>query len=176
MNRKIRAPLALTAAIAAVLALPASAQHHAAMGHAASTKAAPVYDVSELDPSVSACQDFNAYANGKWVAANPIPADRTRWGAFDQLSEKSLDAQHALVVSADKAADKAPAGSVRQKIGWLYRSGMDEAAIERAGYDPVKPELAAIAALQDTKDIVAWLGKAFADGRGARVPIGAQAD
>jgi putative endopeptidase len=176
MNRKIRAPLALTAAIAAVLALPASAQHHATMGHAASAKAAPVYDVSELDPSVSACQDFNAYANGKWVAANPIPADRTRWGAFDQLSEKSLDAQHALVVSADKAADKAPAGSVRQKIGWLYRSGMDEAAIERAGYDPVKPELAAIAALQDTKDIVAWLGKAFADGRGAGFRFGAEAD
>ena len=179
MDRRTFAPLALTAAIAAVLALPASAQQHAG-GHAgmkhAAGKAAPVFDVSELDPSISACQDFNAYANGKWVAANPIPADRTRWGAFDQLAEKSLDAQHALVEAADKGADKARAGSVQQKIGWLYRSGMDGAAIERAGFDPIKPELAKIAALQDSGDIVAWLGHAFAQGDGQVFRFGAGSD
>jgi putative endopeptidase len=182
MNRKTSAPLALTAAIAAILALPASAQQaaakhagHAAMNHAAA-KAATVFDVSELDPSVSACQDFNAYANGKWVAANPIPADRTRWGAFDELGEKSLDAQHALVEAADKGAAKARAGSVQRKIGWLYRSGMDSAAIERAGYDPIKPELAKIAALKDTQDIVAWLGHAFANGDGQGFRFGSGSD
>ena len=177
MKRKSFAPLALTAAIAAALSLPASAQQ-ASMQHATADagKTTPVYDVTELDPAISACQDFDAYANSKWVAANPIPADKTRWGAFDALAEKSLDAQHALVVAADQGADAAPAGSVQQKIGWLYRSGMDEAAIERAGYDPIKPELARIAALEDSADIVAWLGEAFADGRGAGFRFGGDAD
>jgi putative endopeptidase len=131
-----------------------------------STGPAPVYDVGELDPAISACQDFNAYANGKWVGANPIPADRTRWGAFDQLREQSLEVQHRIVDAADAGADKAAAGSIGQKIGWLYRSGMDEAAIDRAGFDPIKPDLAAIAKLDGTADIVAWLGQAHARGEG----------
>jgi putative endopeptidase len=157
-------PLALATALSACLAAPAFAQH------------APVYDRADLDPTVSACQDFNAYANGKWVAANPIPADRTRWGAFDALGEQSLDAQHALAEQADKAADGAASGSVDQKIGWLYRSGMDEAAVDKAGFDPIKPDLAAIAKLDGTPAIVAWLGRAFADGDGQGFRFGAGAD
>src|SRR3546814_5383775 len=121
-------------------------------------------DVCSSD--LSACKDFNAYANGKWIAANPIPADRVRWGAFDQLREQSLHAQRGIVEAADTGADQAAAGSIEQKIGWLYRSGMDEAAIDKAGFDPLKPDLAAIAELDDTADIVAWLGGAFAKGEG----------
>ena len=138
--------------------------------------AAPVYDVSELDPDVSACTDFDAYANGKWVAANPIPADKTRWGAFDELREKSLVAQHELVEAANKGADAAPAGSIEQKIGWLYRSGMDDAAIEKAGWSPIKPDLEAIANLKDGKDIATWLGKSFAQGNGVGFRFGPGAD
>ena len=136
----------------------------------------PVFDVSELDPSVSACTDLNAFVNRRWVAANPIPADRTRWGAFDALSEKSLDEQHELAEQADSGADAEAAGSIRQKIGWLYRSGMDSAAVERAGYDPIKPDLAAIAALQTPADVVAWLDSSFADGQGQVFRFGARAD
>ena len=136
----------------------------------------PVFDVSQLDTTISPCTDLNAFVNTKWVAANPIPADRTRWGAFDELSEKSLDEQHELVERADSGADAAPAGSIRRKIGWLYRSGMDSAAVERAGDDPIKPELAAIDALQTPADVVAWLDKSFADGQGEIFRFGARAD
>ena len=138
--------------------------------------AAPVFDVNDLDKTVSPCTDFNAYANGKWIAANPIPADKTRWGAFDELREKSLAAQHTIVERADKGADAAPAGSIEQKIGWLYRSGMDEAAIDRAGYGPIKPDLAAINRLKDQREIVAWLGSAFARGDGIGFRFGPSAD
>src|SRR3546814_3227601 len=139
-------------------------------------RSTPVYDVGELDPSISACKDFNAYANGKWIAANPIPADRVRWGAFDQLREQSLHAQRGIVEAADTGADQAAAGSIEQKIGWLYRSGMDEAAIDKAGFDPIKPDLAAIAELDDTADIVAWPGDAFAKGEGQGFRFGSGSD
>jgi len=142
----------------------------------AAEAARPVYDVHELDPAISACQDFNAYANGKWIAANPIPADRTRWGAFDQLREQSLAAQHKLVDAADAGADKTAKGSIEQKIGWLYRSGMDEAAIDKAGFDPIKPDLAAIDKLDSSAAIVAWLGDAFAKGEGQGFRFGSGTD
>src|SRR3546814_10105459 len=124
MSASVFKPLSLATAL--VLAAAPQASLQAAQPAAAST---PVYDVGELDPSISACKDFNAYANGKWIAANPIPADRVRWGAFDQLREQSLQAQRGIVETADTGADQAAAGSIEQKIGWLYRSGMDEAAI-----------------------------------------------
>ncbi|KAF1718325.1 peptidase [Pseudoxanthomonas yeongjuensis] len=156
-------------AIALALAL---AQSQASAAEAAR----PVYDVHELDPAISACRDFNGYANGRWIAANPIPADKTRWGAFDQLREQSLDAQHKLVDAANANADKATSGSIEQKIGWLYRSGMDEATIDKAGFDPIKPDLATIARINDTAGIVAWLGDAFAKGEGQGFRFGSGTD
>jgi len=148
----------------------------ASLAFATTAAAAPVFDVTELDSTVSACTDFNAHANGKWIAANPIPPDRTRWGAFDELREKSLMAQHRLVEAAERGADQAADGSIERKIGWLYRSGMDEKAIDKAGWKPVKPDLAAIGKLRDTRDIVAWLGKAFAEGNGKGFRFGPGAD
>ena len=162
--------------------MPASKPHALAIALAATfavgaaQAANPVFDVKQLDPSVSACQDFNAYANGKWIAANPIPADRTRWGAFDELREQSLDAQHKIVDAANANADKAQAGSIERKIGWFYRSGMDEAAIDKAGFDPIKSDLAAISKLGGTADIVAWLGNAYANGEGQGFRFGSGTD
>jgi putative endopeptidase len=157
-------PFALAAALAACIAGPALAQQP------------PVFDIGDLDTAVSACQDFNAYANGKWVRANPIPADRVRWGAFDALSEQSLEAQHKLAEAAARDADGATAGSVAQKVGWLYRSGMDEAAIDKAGFSPIKDALAKIAQLTDSAQIVTWLGQAFADGEGQGFGFGSGTD
>jgi len=131
---------------------------------------------SELDTSISACADLNGFVNAKWTAANPIPADRTRWGSFDQLAEKSLDAQHEIVEAAAKNADSAKAGSNEQKIGWMYRSGMDEAAVDKAGFDPIKPDLEKIAALKSTDDLVAYLRRTFSEGRGGVFRFGSRAD
>jgi len=130
----------------------------------------------DVDTSVSPCADFNAYVNSRWVAANPLPSDKTRWGAFDKLAEESLNAQRSLTENADKGADKAKAGSIEQKIGWFYRAAMDEAAIERAGFEPIKPELAAIAALKKPEDVVAWLRQNHASGNGIGFYFGAGAD
>ncbi|MBX3689046.1 M13-type metalloendopeptidase [Dokdonella sp.] len=138
--------------------------------------AAPVFDIADLDKNVSACADFNAYANGKWIAANPIPPDRTRWGAFDALREHSLAAQHAIVEQAAKDADQATAGSIEQKIGWLYRSGMNEAAIDKAGLKPIQGDLDAIARLKTSADLTRWLGQAFARGDGVGFRFGPGAD
>src|SRR5512146_2222382 len=84
---------------------------------AGSAFAASSFDVGEIDKSINACSDFDGFVNAKWVASNPIPADRTRWGAFDQLREHSLEMQHEIAEKAAKGAEGAKAGSVEQKIG-----------------------------------------------------------
>jgi len=138
--------------------------------------AGPVFDVTELDTTVNACTDFNSFVNAKWVATNPIPSDRSRWGAFDALSEKSLDNQHAIATEAADNADQAEAGSIEQKIGYLFRAAMDSAAINAAGYDPIKPKLASIAALKTSSDVVAWLSDSFAEGDQQLFSFGSNAD
>ncbi|CCD30216.1 Metallopeptidase [Candidatus Glomeribacter gigasporarum BEG34] len=117
---------------------------------------------SEIDPDRRiACTDLNQYVNAKWLSNNPIPADKTQWGPFEILKEKSLNDQRAIAEAAAKNIGSAKASSPEQLVGLFYAAGMDEAAIERAGFDPVKPELDAIAALRDTSSIVRYLTDTF---------------
>ena len=191
MTKQYLKPLALALAVSTALALSACGKQEPATDApadsastapaAAGTTAAAdlgksIFDVSELDPAINACQDFNGFVNAKWVAANPIPADRTRWGAFDQLNEASLATQHDIVEKAAKGADTAQAGSIEQKIGLLFQSGMDEAAIEKAGFDPIKPKLDAIAGLKNGGDVADYITKSYTQGDGQVFSFGASAD
>ncbi|KFA17921.1 peptidase, partial [Xanthomonas vasicola pv. musacearum NCPPB 4392] len=92
----------------------------------------PAFDISELDAATGACQNLDDFVNGPWKKANPIPADRTSWGVSDVLVENSLTTQRQIAEDAAKQPDK-QANSVAHKVGVLYASGMDEAAIEAAG-------------------------------------------
>lgn len=161
----MRKPLNLALAICAALSTGAVAASQA-----------PSFDIKDLDSKISPCTDFNGFVNARWVAANPIPADRTRWGAFDQLREKSLQTQRVIVEKAAREASKAEAGSIEQKIGWFYRSGMAEGAIEKAGVTPVKGELAKIDALKSPADIAAYITDSFAQGHAPLFYMGAGAD
>jgi putative endopeptidase len=147
-----------------------------ACSQSGTTSNAPVFDVSQLDTAVSPCTNLNQFVNAKWIKDNPIPSDRSRWGTFDELAEKSLDQQHQIVEQAAQNADQADSGSIQQKIGWLYRSGMDTAAINQAGYDPIKPMLAEIDGLNTSADLVTWLDGQFANGRGQVFRFGARPD
>jgi putative endopeptidase len=135
-----------------------------------------IFDVAELGQADEACQDFNGFVNAKWIAANPIPNDQTSWGAFNILNESSLNTQHDIVEHAGKNADSAKSGSIEQKIGWLYRSGMDEATIEKNGFDPLKPKLDAINGLKSSADVVAFISKRYAEGDAQIFQLGSGAD
>ena len=64
--------------------------------------------LADLDSSKNACADFGGYVNGKWLAANAIPSDRTSWGAFEMLDERSTAVQRQLAEQA--AADETATG------------------------------------------------------------------
>ena len=138
---------------------------------------APVHGLNptDMDPSVSACTDFNEYANGGWLKANPIPPDQSYWGSFTILDETNRANLHKVLEKA--AADtSAPAGSDQKKVGDFWASCMDEAAIESAGLTPLKPELARIDKIGSLADLQAEIGRLQSYGVGAGFRFAAEQD
>src|SRR5580658_2944347 len=113
-------------------------------------------DVAGMDKSVTAGDDFNAYANGGWMKATPIPADKASYGIFSVLADETRKRLLALIQESAKAGSAA--GDDARKIGDYYSSFMDEAAIESKGLAPLKPELDGIAAIKDRKDLARVFG------------------
>ena len=109
------------------------------------------FDLRNLDKSVAACTDFYQYADGGWMAKNPIPAAYPNWGTFNQLQERNRDILHQILEDAKDA--KAPQGSNDQKIGDFYGSCMDEKGIEDAGMTPLQPEIERIEKIDSLKDL-----------------------
>ncbi len=107
-------------------------------------------DPANMDLSVKPGDDFYEYANGYWLKNNPVPASKTRWGSFDVLRQGSLDK---LKMLTEDAAANTSKNSIYQRVGDLYASAMDSAAIEKLGASPIIPELKRIDAL-NTKDEV----------------------
>jgi putative endopeptidase len=88
--------------------------------------------------AATACSDFDTYVNGRWVANTDIPADRARIGSFDTLrtaNDKLLES--ALVELAAKPELQTSPGL--KLLAAYYRSGMDEAAIEKRGLAAMAP-------------------------------------
>src|SRR4029077_7986904 len=83
------------------------------------------YDLASLDKNASACTDFYQYANGGWLAANPIPPAYPSWGVANILDEKNKDVLHDILEAAAKNTS-APKGSSEQKVGDYYATCMDE--------------------------------------------------
>jgi putative endopeptidase len=131
------------------------------------------FQLSDLDTSKDACSDFTGYVNGKWLAANKIPGDRTSWGAFEMLDERSTAVQKQL---AQRAAAMPNAIGVDKIIGDLYATGIDEARINAQGLEPLKGQLDAISKLANKDQIADYLRSRAAKGQNSLFAFGAQAD
>jgi len=123
------------------------------------------FNVSELDKSADPCVDFYQYACGGWMRANPLPADQSIWGRFEELDERNQLILRDILQEASKK--NSPPGSNDQKIGDYYGSCMDEKSIEEKGASPLKPYLDSIAAIKSKKDLPNFL--ADWHGRGANL-------
>jgi putative endopeptidase len=112
--------------------------------------------IQNLDPSVRPGDDFYHYANGGFIARTKLPADRASIGVFSVLSDRSSRNIQSIIEDAAKA--NAPADSNEGKIAALYRSYMDETAIEANGRTSLKPHLADIAAISSAHELARALG------------------
>jgi predicted metalloendopeptidase len=135
-------------------------------------------DVQYVDDSVRVQDDFYQHVNGKWLAGTEIPADKPAYGTgamvFDRIQE------HLRQLIDDAAAGKSNMESVdTKKIGDLYSSFMDEAALESLDIKPMDAMFAKIDAVKDAKglpSLIAMLNRdsavVTAYGLASNAPIG----
>ncbi|HVT03225.1 MAG TPA: M13 family metallopeptidase N-terminal domain-containing protein, partial [Thermoanaerobaculia bacterium] len=110
------------------------------------------FDVTGVDRSANACDDFYRFAVGNWRQAHPLPAQFSRFGRFEEVAEHNRETLR-QILEADSANTTAPAGSDERKIGDFYTACMNEEAIEMQGLNPIKPELDRIDAIKTRKDL-----------------------
>src|SRR4051812_30858777 len=110
-------------------------------------------DLAGMDKSVNPGDDFFGYANGGWMKATQIPADRTSFGAFDVIFDEVSKRTADLIKSAADSANP------EQKMaGDYYSAYLDEAAIEKRGLDPIKADLAEVNTIKTRAELSRVLG------------------
>jgi putative endopeptidase len=112
--------------------------------------------IPNMDPAVRPGDNFYLYANGTYVSQTKLPPDRAALGVFNTLVDLSFKQVASIIDDATKA--NAPAGSDERKIADLYKSYMDEAAIETHGLATLKPHLTQIAAIHTPHELARAFG------------------
>ncbi len=131
------------------------------------------FDLSAIDKTVDPCTDFYQYSCGNWKKNNPIPADQVRWGRFNELADRN----NYLLYGELKAASDAPKSPLQKQYGDYFAACMNSGLADSLGAKPIEPELRAIDALADKKQLAALdvdLTKRF--GSGAIFYLGVQQD
>ncbi len=116
-------------------------------------------DLSTIDASVRPQDDLYQHVNGGWLNSTVIPDDRPLEGTFTALRDASELAVKEIIEQA--AARGAEATGIERKIGDLYNSFMDEAAVEAKGLDPLRARLAEVFATTSVPELVALAGRLF---------------
>ncbi|WP_339936224.1 M13 family metallopeptidase [Undibacterium luofuense] len=165
-------PLLLSTLSAALLTLWAPALQAQTTTSASQTIATTVSGVvrDQMDATVRPQDDFYRHAQGGWLKATEIPADRSDWGGFIQARELVQQQLKAIVEKAATDASSAK-GSNAQKIGDLYNSFMNTGKLAELGLQPLQADLKAIAGLKDKKQLAALF--AHMQQAGVRTPFAA---
>lgn len=115
--------------------------------------------LSNIDSSVRPQDDLYQHVNGTWLKSTEIPDDRPLEGTFTALRDASE--QDVREIIEDAAGRGAEASGIERKIGELYSSFMDEAAVEAKGMDPIRERLAEVSATTSIAELVALAGRLF---------------
>ena len=104
-------------------------------------------DPSNMDTTVACGEDFYEYACGGWIKKNPLKPEYARYGSFDVLAENNQKQMRELIDELEKAENEP--GSVAQKVGDLYKMGLDSVRLNKESVSPISEALKNIASLDD---------------------------
>src|SRR4051812_22291692 len=138
----------------------------AAIVPAAATAQAPVLalgvDTMNFDKSVRPQDDFFKYANGGWLKKTQVPSDASRWGAFNELDQRSKASLHSILE--ELTHSKAAVGGERRKVAGVYAAFMDSSAVESLGLAPIQGEIDAIPAIRNNSQLPAAFAREARNG------------
>jgi predicted metalloendopeptidase len=102
--------------------------------------------LAAMDRTADPCQDFYRYACGGWLDSTQLPSDQNRWSrSFSEITERNRDRSRGIL----EELQKNPGDADGRRLADFYGACMDEAAVEKAGLDPLKPFLRAIDGLEE---------------------------
>lgn len=133
-------------------------------GSGAAEDPAPRFSVDYIDRAIAPASDFYRFAAGRWLDTNPVPDDKVRWSAFDQLVERNFRLLHGILEETSRATG-AGAGSIPQQVGDYYASAMDTARIEALGLHPVRTVLDALGRVDSREAVILALSGLHLEGR-----------
>ena len=145
--------------LGAAVGTSAQAQAPAQAGAPAGPHYSPSgFDLSAIDRSTKAGNDFFQYANGSYLARSIIPADRPTVSRRFEMTDRMEGQLHELFQDVARGVAIEPTDN-RGKAGAFYTAFMDEAGIEQLGATAIAPELTAIRAAPSRSELAALMGQ-----------------
>ncbi len=151
-----RAALAMAAMLACAALAPTQAQTLTGNTTQTQSPLGSGVDRSGMDPSVRPQDDLFLATNGNWVKNTQIPADKSAWGAFYVLRDRTDHEVRGLIEGLQ--ATQPANGTNAQKVNDFFRSYLDEAAIDKAGLAPIEASLKDVDSIQDAGMLVGLMG------------------
>lgn len=111
--------------------------------------------VDGIDSSIKPGDNFFMHVNGIWYDSAKIADDQSGVGSYSFLNIPQKKLLENILEEVSKAEN--PTGSIEQKVGDFYASGMDTDAIDQRGFEPIKPILEEIEAISDLPSLLSFV-------------------
>lgn len=116
-----------------------------------------IIEITGIDTSLRPGDDFYRYVNGKWYDSISIPETQAGVGAYMFMNYPQRMRLQGILDSVSRGEH--PAGSIEQKVGDFYASGMDTLTIDKRGYEPIKLTLANIENISDVPSLMKFVAE-----------------
>lgn len=121
------------------------------------THETPFIAIEGIDSSIHPGDNFYNYVNLKWYDTAQIPPSQSGVGAYRFMNYQQRLLLQGILDSVSKT--NSPAGTLEQKIGDFYASGMDTNTINQRGIEPLKAGLARINAIASISDMLTFVAE-----------------
>ncbi|MFT6786902.1 MAG: putative endopeptidase [Pseudoalteromonas rhizosphaerae] len=124
-------------------------------------------DLTARNEAIKPGDDFFMYASGTWYDNYVMPADKTRYGAFAGLAERSEERVKAII---EEIAARKDLNTEEKLVADFYNAYMDTDTLNKLGVSPIKPLLTEISNVSSTDDLTKLFGQSWLTG--VNSPIG----
>jgi putative endopeptidase len=111
--------------------------------------------IEGIDSTRQPGDNFFNYVNARWYDTAQIPASQSGVGAYRFMNFQQRLKLQRILDSVSKS-NNAP-GSLEQKIGDFFASGMDTNIINQRGFEPLKTALNRINGITNISDMIAFM-------------------
>ncbi len=132
-------------------------------------------NLKNMDTTVRPQDDFYTYVNGEWMSKTKIPADRSRWGSFDELRKKT-DYNTLAVLNEARKNNSYTKGTDERKALDYFASIMDTTSRNTAGIKPIMPYIQQINHIKNKQDVAKFMQTAEPVLASAFFGVGVHAD